>query len=323
MDPFLSLLWRPAATTTLRVGTGVALPLEHDVFALAKSVATLDRLSAGRFDFGVGVGWNVEELADHRPDVPWPSPLPRAGGVRRGPAALWTDDEAEHHGRWFDFDPVWAEPKPRQAPHPPIVGGMAGRLGTEHVVAWADDVDADGPRPWQRRQAHRPLPLRRWTEAAGRRCPIILGAWGDPSRTLLLEYAELGIDQVVLGAARQGWDDPSTALPFIERYAALVPELHYASDHRAARAARRSVRSCGRARRGSRRCARRARDALGHGRLRAREADGVPGLAHQPASGCSHVTNVPLWMNCSSSNTSPGSRIGATGMPASTKSPTT
>jgi alkanesulfonate monooxygenase SsuD/methylene tetrahydromethanopterin reductase-like flavin-dependent oxidoreductase (luciferase family) len=73
MDPFLSLLAAALATTSLRVGTGVALALEHDVFSLAKAVTTLDRLSGGRFDFGVGVGWNVEQLADHRPDVPWPS----------------------------------------------------------------------------------------------------------------------------------------------------------------------------------------------------------------------------------------------------------
>src|SRR5947207_6349211 len=71
MDPFLSLLVAAQATTSLRIGTGVALPLEHDVFQLAKTVTTLDHLSGGRFDFGVGVGWNVEQLADHRPDIPW------------------------------------------------------------------------------------------------------------------------------------------------------------------------------------------------------------------------------------------------------------
>ena len=85
MDPFLSLLLAAEATTSLRVGTSVALPLEHDLFALAKSVATLDRLSGGRFDFGVGVGWNVEELADHRPDIAVAEPLPGARGVHHRP----------------------------------------------------------------------------------------------------------------------------------------------------------------------------------------------------------------------------------------------
>src|SRR3954454_877439 len=71
MDPFISLTVAATATTTLRLGTGVALPLEHDVFTLAKTVATLDRVSNGRFLFGVGVGWNEEELADHRREVKW------------------------------------------------------------------------------------------------------------------------------------------------------------------------------------------------------------------------------------------------------------
>ena len=139
MDPFLSLLAAAHATTTLRVGTGVALPLEHDLFALAKSVATLDRLSGGRFDFGVGVGWNVEQLADHRPDIPWASALPGARGVRRRAArrsGATTRPSTTAAGS--TSTPCGPSPKPLQAPHPPIVGGMAGRLGTSHAVAWAD-----------------------------------------------------------------------------------------------------------------------------------------------------------------------------------------
>jgi len=224
MDPFLSLLAAALSTTRLRVGTGVALPLEHDLFSLAKTVTTIDRLSGGRFDFGVGVGWNVEQLADHRPDVPWPARYQALAECVVALRALWTDDEPAHHGRWFDFDEVWADPKPVQAPHPPVVGGMAGRLGTDHVVAWAD--------AWMPMDlalgnvAKRVARFRAALDDAGRpSLPIILGVWGDPPRDLLLEYADLGIDQVVLGAGRDGWDDPSTALPFIERYAALVPEL--------------------------------------------------------------------------------------------------
>ena len=224
MDPFLSLLSAALATTSLRVGTGVALPLEHDLFSLAKTVATVDRLSGGRFDFGVGVGWNVEQLADHRPDVPWPARYQALAECVAALRTLWTDDEAAHHGRWFDFDAVWADPKPLQEPHPPVVGGMAGRLGTEHVVAWADVW-----MPMDLALGNVPKRVERFRAAvddAGRSpIPIILGVWGDPSRALLLEYAELGIDQVVLGAGREGWDDPSTALPFVERYAPLVAEL--------------------------------------------------------------------------------------------------
>jgi len=224
MDPFLGLLAAAMATTTLRVGTGVALPLEHDVFGLAKAVVTIDRLSGGRFDFGVGVGWNVEQLADHRPDVPWASRYRALAECVEALRAIWTEDEATHHGRWFDFDAVWADPKPAQQPHPPVVGGMAGRIGTSHVVEWADawmPMDLALGNVTKRVERFRAA-----VADAGRApVPIILGAWGNPSRELLLEYAGLGIEQVVLGAGREGWDDPATARPFVDRYAELVAEL--------------------------------------------------------------------------------------------------
>jgi probable F420-dependent oxidoreductase len=224
MDPFLSLLLAADATTTLRVGTSVALPLEHDLFGLAKSVATLDRLSGGRFDFGVGVGWNVEELADHRPDVPWSSRYRALEECIAALKALWHDEPAEHHGRWFDFDPVWSQPKPRQSPHPPIAVGMAGRLGTAHAVAWGD--------AWMPMDlalgdvAKRVTRFRQAVVEAGRPpMPIVLMTWGDPSLETLVGYRDLGIDRVVLGAAREGWDDPDHTMPFLDRYAELVPEL--------------------------------------------------------------------------------------------------
>ena len=224
MDPFLSLLLAADATTALRVGTSVALPLEHDLFALAKSVATLDRLTEGRFDFGVGVGWNVEELADHRPDIPWSSRYRALEECITALKALWRDEEAEHHGRWFRFDRAWCEPKPVQVPHPPIAVGMAGRLGTGHAIAWGD--------AWMPMDlalgnvAKRVERFRHAVSEAGRSAmPIILMTWGDPTREILAGYRDLGIDRVVIGAAREGWDDPSCTMPFLDRYAGLVPEL--------------------------------------------------------------------------------------------------
>ena len=224
MDPFLSLLTAAQATTSLRVGTGVALPLEHDVFQLANTVSTLDHLTGGRFDFGVGVGWNVEQLADHRPDVPWSARYQALAECVAALRTLWTDEEAEIHGRWFDFDAAWAEPKPLQAPHPPIVGGMAGRLGTQHALAWADQwMPVDLALGDVTKRINR---FREAVHEAGRApMPIVLTAWGDPTREKLLGYSELGIERVVLGAGRDGWDDPATALPFLDRYAELIPDL--------------------------------------------------------------------------------------------------
>src|SRR3954454_16491052 len=107
MDPFLSLTVAAGATERLLLATGVALPLEHDLFALAKTVATLDHVSGGRLLFGVGVGWNEEELADHRP-IPWSQRYRALAECVAALRAIWCDDEAEFHGEFYDFDRVWA-----------------------------------------------------------------------------------------------------------------------------------------------------------------------------------------------------------------------
>ncbi len=225
MDPFVALTVAAMATTELIVGTGVALPLEHDVFSLAKSVATLDLVSRGRVQFGVGVGWNEEELANHQ-SFPWSRRYLALADCVEALRRLWCDEEAEHHGQFFDFDPVWSSPKPTQKPHPPIVCGMSGRLGTQHAVAWADawmpiDVGLGNV-------AKQVGKFRAALESAGRdpgSLPITMIVWGDPSPALLAEYRDLGIERAVLGSAREGWGDGSSTLAWIDRYAALAHDL--------------------------------------------------------------------------------------------------
>jgi probable F420-dependent oxidoreductase len=223
MDPLISLTMAATATTDLLLCTGVTLPLEHDVFALAKAVATLDVVSNGRVRFGVGVGWNEEELANHRP-IPWWSryrALAECVGALR---TLWGDDDSEFHGEFYNFDPVWSFPKPLQRPSPPVVYGTAGRLGTEQAVAVADEwapMDiALGNVP------RRVTKFREAVAAAGRDdVPVTLITYGDPTIETLSAYRDLGIIRVVIGAARQGWDDPATAMPFMDHYARYVDEL--------------------------------------------------------------------------------------------------
>jgi probable F420-dependent oxidoreductase len=224
MDPFVSLTVAACATERLLVGTGVALPLERDLFALAKAVTTLDRLSGGRFLFGVGVGWNAEELADHRP-IPWSERYRALAERVAALRCLWTDDEAAFHGRYDRFDAAWCDPKPLQVPHPPIYGGMAGRLGTAHAVEWAD---AWMPMDVALGDVGRRIAAFRAAAAdAGRGdVPITLVTWGDPSAERLHEYRHLGVERCILGAARTGWDDPAgSTYPFLDRYAELVPSL--------------------------------------------------------------------------------------------------
>jgi probable F420-dependent oxidoreductase len=227
MDPFLSLLLAANATERLLVGTGVALPLEHDVFDLAKTVSTIDHLSGGRFQFGVGVGWNVEELANCRPDVPWSRRYRALGDCIGALKALWSDDDvSEYHGEFYEFDGVWSLPKPLQRPHPPIVCGTSGRLGTQHAVAWAD-----GWMPMDAGLGDVAKKLGKFRDAAagaGRdpaSIAVTLTVFGDPSVELVAHYRDLGVDRVVVGANRTGWDDPTTILPFLDSCAPLFAEI--------------------------------------------------------------------------------------------------
>lgn len=223
MDPFVSLTLAAAATTELLIGTGVALPLEHDLLVLAKSVATLDVISGGRFHFGVGVGWNVEELANHR-SVAWSQRYRALAECVEALRRLWIDEESEFHGSYFDFDPLWSFPKPVQWPHPPIWCGTGGKLGTVHTVDWSDGWM---PMDIALGNVSKKLALFRATLAdAGKpELPVTIVAFGDPTIELLDEYRRLGVERAILGAGRTGWNDPSTVLPFIDRYAGFVDQL--------------------------------------------------------------------------------------------------
>ena len=223
MDPFISLTQIGEHTTKLLLGLGVALPLEHDVLALAKTAATLDVLSNGRLQFGVGVGWNQEELANHS-SVKWSMryrALAECVGALR---SLWVDDESEFHGEYFNFDKVWSRPKPMQNPHPPIWFGAGGKLGSQHTIAWADgwmplDVTLGDV-------TKRVNKFRQLSADAGRDdIPISMVAFGDPTLDTLLMYRDLGIERVIVGSGREGWEDPSGVPAFIDRYAKMRDQL--------------------------------------------------------------------------------------------------
>jgi probable F420-dependent oxidoreductase len=136
-DPFVALTAAAAATERLRVATGICLVIERDPITTAKQVASLDRLSDGRMLFGVGAGWNLEEMANHGTDG-----SKRFGVLRErveAMKAIWAQDEASYHGEHVDFDAIWSWPKPLQQPHPPILVGGNGPKVTDRVMAFGDE----------------------------------------------------------------------------------------------------------------------------------------------------------------------------------------
>ena len=183
VDPFVGLAAAAAATERLKVGTGVCLIIERDPITTAKEVATLDHISGGRFLFGVGAGWNVEEMRNHGTD-----PDTRFRRMRESVEAMkaiWTEDAAEYHGRIIDFGPIWSWPKPVQKPHPPVLVGGLGEKVYDRVVAYGDEwIPNRVQSPEQ--LGERIDELQRRAEAAGReRIPVTM--FGAKAEGRLLE----------------------------------------------------------------------------------------------------------------------------------------
>jgi probable F420-dependent oxidoreductase len=137
IDPFVGLARASAVTKTLKLGTGICLVPERNPLLLAKEIATLDHFSGGRFLFGIGAGWLKEETAIMGGDFAhrWRQTQEAILAMQ----ALWTQEEAEYHGRYYDFPPVRSFPKPAQKPHPPIIlGSITSRRVFQRIVAWGD-----------------------------------------------------------------------------------------------------------------------------------------------------------------------------------------
>ncbi len=136
LDPFASLATAAVVTTRLKLATGICLVIERDPITLAKEVGSLDLLSRGRFLFGIGGGWNAEEMENHGTDFKkrWKVLRERILAMKE----IWTKDEAEFHGEFVNFDPIWAYPKPVQKPHPPIILGVNTPNARQRVVEYCD-----------------------------------------------------------------------------------------------------------------------------------------------------------------------------------------
>jgi probable F420-dependent oxidoreductase len=136
LDLFVALTAAALATSRLRVGSGISLVIQRDPIITAKEVASIDVLSGGRFDFGVGAGWNREEMANHGTD---PRTRMRLFAERvEAIKTIWTEHEATFHGEFVNFDRILCEPKPAQRPHPPVLVGGLGPTVIDRVLAFGD-----------------------------------------------------------------------------------------------------------------------------------------------------------------------------------------
>jgi len=216
-DPFVALSFAAAVTKKLMLGTGICLIPERDPIVTAKEVASLDRLSGGRFIFGIGGGWNVEEMENHGARYETRFKLMRERILAM--KALWAEEEAEYHGDMVDFDKVWSWPKPLQKPHPPIILGGETDYTLRRVVAYCDGWF---PRPGRGFEIVEQLRrLHRIAEEKGRDPKTLSTSVfrAPPDKGTLREYEEAGIDRAVLEIPDESRDE---ILRVLDRYAALL-----------------------------------------------------------------------------------------------------
>jgi len=213
-DPFVALTAAAAATSRLRIGTGVCLVVERDPIVTAKEVASVDRLSGGRFEFGVGAGWNREEMRNHGTD---PRMRMRLLAERvEAMKAIWIEEEASFHGEFVDFDRILLNPKPAQRPHPPVLVGGAGPTVLDRVLAFGD--------AWFPNYGERADILERAAQLRARaERPIDFMVMSVPAKAAVLEQLqEAGARRVVrwLPSANR-----SVVEPALERWEAAIAEL--------------------------------------------------------------------------------------------------
>jgi probable F420-dependent oxidoreductase len=192
-DPFVALGMAAAVTERIKLGTGICLVVERDPIITAKEVASVDLLSGGRFLFGIGGGWNLEEMQNHGTD-----PKRRFGLMRErveAMKAIWTQEEASYEGRYVKFERIWSWPKPVQEPHPPIlVGGNAPKV-LDRVLAYGDEWMPNRIR--EEGFTERLEELRRRAADAGRD-PIPVTVYGGTRKPATLErWAEGGVHRSV------------------------------------------------------------------------------------------------------------------------------
>jgi len=218
IDPFVGLTRASAVTTTLKLGTGICLVPERNPLLLAKEIATLDHFSGGRFLFGIGAGWLKEETEIMGGDFAhrWT----QTQEAIRAMQALWTQEEAEYHGKYYDFPPVRSFPKPAQKPHPPILlGSITSRRVFQRIVAWGDGWMPVGVSPEE--VQHGRETLNELAVQAGRdpRSIQVVAFFAPPDPAALQAFEDAGADAALIALETAGEQE---ALAKLEEMAQTV-----------------------------------------------------------------------------------------------------
>lgn len=218
MDPFVVLGALAAVTTRLKIATGICLVPQRDPIQTAKAVATIDQISGGRFLFGVGTGWNADEMADHGTAFKSRNRVmrERIEAMR----AIWTQSEPEYHGEFVNFGPMITRPKPIQTPHPPVWVGGGLPYGARRALAYGDGWVPHAHRPTYRLLDKLPE-FREMEKRAGRTLPITaFGAEHEPAQWPA--YRDAGIERIVISLASEPAD---IVLPALDKWAGKLAEL--------------------------------------------------------------------------------------------------
>ena len=223
MDPFVTLSVAAAVTKHLKLATAICLVIQRDTIQTGKSVASLDQVSGGRFIFGIGCGWNAEEMEDH--GTVYDTRTLKMREQIEAMKEIWTRDVAEYHGKIVDFPAINAWPKPVQKPHPPVIVGGAFRLAARRALRYGDGIlpaapsaGSGGPEEFMPR-------WRQMAKEAGRD-PTTLSVYlgGAPEEVdTLKRYRDLGVTGMNIRLPPAGTDQ---ILPILDRWAKLIPQLN-------------------------------------------------------------------------------------------------
>ena len=219
-DPFVALTAAAGATTDLKLGTGICLMMERDPIVTAKEIASLDLLSRGRFIFGIGGGWNEEEMADHGTSFRRRFRILRENILAM--KEIWTKEEPEFHGDHVNFDKMWAYPKPVQRPHPPILMGGDGPTTFDRVVEYCDGwMPISGRASAGPSLAEKIVLLKRQAQEAGRDPDSLnISSFGvRPDPELVGRLRDAGVDRIIFTLPSE---ERAAVTPIIDECAKLI-----------------------------------------------------------------------------------------------------